>query len=284
MNQERIGVSTICELQDLRRTVEWCMKMNLILSAYVCPVCGQSMSCESADVNDKYVWRCKKDGQEVNIRTGSWFEESKLIMYQILYITLMWTFKWKIDSMFEAGVSYETVVDWERVCREICIDACLNENDMLRGEGIVDIFESEFGERKYRHGRTIDGKWVLGGVERGTNKCFMVVVSERSNTVLMNVLRENVRPGCIIIIRDLDAYGCLDGIKQLTENYKIDSKSRASTWGTIKGKLSAYRSQDDFASYLFEHIWRRKHKKEESHLMNLFLQAVSRIYRPAQHK
>ena len=36
--------------------------------------------------------------------------------------------------------------------------------------------ESKFGKRKYNRGRTVDGHWVFGGVERMTGECFLVEV------------------------------------------------------------------------------------------------------------
>ncbi|KAG8227915.1 hypothetical protein J437_LFUL011843 [Ladona fulva] len=40
---------------------------------------------------------------------------------------------------------------------------------MLGGEGkVVEIDESKFGKRKFNRGRLVEGKWVFGGIERGT--------------------------------------------------------------------------------------------------------------------
>ena len=37
---------------------------------------------------------------------------------------------------------------------------------------IVEIDESVFGKMKYGRGRPVNGKWVFGGIEKGSNKCF----------------------------------------------------------------------------------------------------------------
>ena len=44
---------------------------------------------------------------------------------------------------------------------------------------IVEIDESKFGKRKYNRRRLRDGKWVLGGIERGSDNIFMRVVHTR---------------------------------------------------------------------------------------------------------
>ena len=49
--------------------------------------------------------------------------------------------------------------------------------DKLGGPGmIVEIDEAKFGRRKYHRGCLVDGHWVLGGVERGTDNVFLSVV------------------------------------------------------------------------------------------------------------
>ena len=37
---------------------------------------------------------------------------------------------------------------------------------------VVEIYESKFGKRKYLYGRMVEGTWVLGGIQRGTNWCY----------------------------------------------------------------------------------------------------------------
>ena len=45
----------------------------------------------------------------------------------------------------------------------------------LGGPGvIVEIDEAKFGKRKYHRGNYRAGMWVLGGVDRNTNQCFLI--------------------------------------------------------------------------------------------------------------
>uniref|UniRef100_A0A914C6A4 Transposase n=1 Tax=Acrobeloides nanus TaxID=290746 RepID=A0A914C6A4_9BILA len=58
-----------------------------------------------------------------------------------------------------------------------------HENDMGRWKQqgtIVELDETVFVKRKYNVSRMVDAKWIFGGVQRGTNKCFMVIVADRS--------------------------------------------------------------------------------------------------------
>lgn len=60
---------------------------------------------------------------------------------------------------------------------------------------IVEIGESKSGKIKYGSGRFVDGKWMFGGIETGTNKWLRCLKRVR----MLNVIRENIRPGTRII-------------------------------------------------------------------------------------
>ncbi|GBO29800.1 hypothetical protein AVEN_188022-1 [Araneus ventricosus] len=72
------------------------------------------------------------------------------------------------------NVSEPTVVDWKSFCQEVCVDRLVKDSKVkLGGVGmVVDIDESKFGKRKYNRGKRVDGKWVFGGVERGSKRSF----------------------------------------------------------------------------------------------------------------
>ena len=52
-----------------------------------------------------------------------------------------------------------------------------SRNEKIGGPGkVVEIDEAKFGKRKYNRGRLIEGRWVLGGIERGTGRMFLKIV------------------------------------------------------------------------------------------------------------
>lgn len=292
--EQFINIDFLTNLRDPERMIEWCMKIGLISNRYTCPKCGENMKKNKrSDVCDKYMWRCTKGGHDVkrSMRKGSWFDESTLSMSDILLITYFWIMKVSGDFIaVDRRIRPATVVDWKRFCREVCIDACIRDNEIVGGEGVtVEINESKFEKRKFQRGKLIDGKWVFGGIERGTDKCFMVVVPEGSRDVLMNVIFENVRPGSTIISNCWRTYNCLEDERfvHLISNYGYKFKnperenSINSTWFAVKGHLRNSYCKNTFDSYLFEYMWRQKHKNNKDKLMYLFLQAVSQSYPPA---
>lgn len=295
--EQKINFEFLFSLQDPDRLIDWCMKFGLITDTYICPQCGQTMrKSKRSEIQDKYIWRCTTDEVKRSIRKGSWFDNSKLSIHKILLITYMWVLK--IESqciMMDTKLSSRTVSGWKKSCREVCLNECVRENERLGGEGlIVEIDENMFGKKKYKHRSLMGDKWVYGGIERGTDKCFMVVVSERSENVLLDVIREYVRPGTIIISECWRKYNCLEQPEYVNltvnENYilkdpetKTDLSSITGTWSAVKRQLSLYQAEGELNSYLFEYMWRRKYKNEGPQLMYLFLQAVIKSYPPAKH-
>ncbi|GBN97962.1 hypothetical protein AVEN_245103-1 [Araneus ventricosus] len=95
-------------------------------------------------------------------------------MPEVLIFTYLWVKKtsneWIVDEM---NVSESTVVDWNSFCREVCVDMIICGSEKLGGVGhVVEIDESKFGKRKYHKGKRVEGKWVFGGIERGSKESF----------------------------------------------------------------------------------------------------------------
>ena len=83
---------------------------------------------------------------------------------------------------------------WLRTC--LPIPLCL----VIGGPGrIVELDESLIERRKYDKGRMARGKWLLGGVERGSNECFKCENNHRDHHVLIPIIKRHVRPGTLII-------------------------------------------------------------------------------------
>ena len=68
---------------------------------------------------------------------------------------------------------------------------------------------------KYNRGKKVDGVWVFGGVERGTGKCFLVVVENRTADTLLQVIRDWILPGTTIISDCWKAYDKIEYVLYL---------------------------------------------------------------------
>ncbi|XP_017466934.1 PREDICTED: uncharacterized protein LOC108359533 [Rhagoletis zephyria] len=100
---------------------------------------------------------------------------------------------------------------------------------------IVEIDESKFGRRKYHRGHAVEGQWVFGGVERGTNKCFLVPVEKRDKETLLAVIKNWILPNTTIVSDFWKAYDCLsdEGYVHFKVNFK-DPETQQHT-NTIEG-------------------------------------------------
>lgn len=122
--------------------------------------------------------RCEK---RVELRTGTFFEKSKLTVFQIIGFVNLWVEGASLRVISnQLEIDPGTAVDWASFCREVVFDAYVINGQKIGGPGVVvEIDESKFGKRKYHRGHYVEGQWVFGGYERGTGRIFMVAVEKR---------------------------------------------------------------------------------------------------------
>ncbi|GBO43441.1 hypothetical protein AVEN_241714-1 [Araneus ventricosus] len=85
--------------------IEWCMSMNFIAKEYVCPTCGVKMVLTERDGSDGYGWVCRKFGVNAHhvkrsVRKGSWFDESKLSMPEVMILTICGSKKHRMSGLW----------------------------------------------------------------------------------------------------------------------------------------------------------------------------------------
>ena len=69
------------------------------------------------------------------------------------------------------GLSQKCVRSLFKEIRELIAED-ITTYKILGGPGtIVAIDEAKFGKRKYSRGRLVEGSWVIGGVQRQSNRC-----------------------------------------------------------------------------------------------------------------
>ena len=139
---------------------------------------------------------------------------------------------------------------------------------------IVEVDEAKFGKRKYQRGRIVPGSWVIGGVERQTNKCFLDVCpnNRRSERILLPIILQHVAPGTTIITDkwkayiNLDRHGFIHHDVNHSRNF-VDPQTGAhtntieGTWTHVKNRAQrrgGRRSPINLADDLTEFMWLRQ--------------------------
>ena len=104
---------------------------------------------------------------------------------------------------------YYATIDWYNFCRDVCGQHLLQNRQQIGGleldaDGnivpkVVEIDESKFFHRKYHRGEYREGHWVFGGIERGSNRCFMAEVERRVGATLPQLIKYMILHGTYII-------------------------------------------------------------------------------------
>ena len=233
-------------------------------------------------------WRCslKNCRREISIFELTFFQNMKLKVNDFLELAYFWLVGVKSTNLIKiTGHSSQTITKYCHYLRQMVADSLDFEDIIIGGEGvIVEIDESKFGKIKHNRGHSVNGAWVLGGVERTPErKMFLLEVPDRNAETLINIIKTYVKPGSIIITDCFKSYAKLNNFYQhLTVNHSIeyvDSLTGAhtntieGTWGAIKYKISPRNrtssindegvvTMDGINEFLGEFQWRRKNTKD----------------------
>lgn len=286
--EERITIrSLILQTSDELDAVKWLAVRGLLANSVNCEDC--EVLCRfvnQEDAIDQVLWKCSACGKKKSVRHGSFFSRSKIRLSRLILLVFMWSREAPQCQVKEDCDIAEdhTVVDWFNFCRDIC---SLNlVHNLLKIGGldpvtlepkVVEIDESKFFHRKYHRGRYTEGQWVFGGVERGSNRCFMVPVEDRSAATLLPILQMFVEPGTRIVSDLWSSYGAIEQLPEgyghwtvnHSENFVNPENAEAHTntiegaWSHVKRKFRVMlgSSRDLFDTHIEEFLWRRRHVK-----------------------
>ena len=100
------------------------------------------------DVSDQYSWWCRQCKSRKSIRTGSFFERSKLTLQKWLLMVREWAKETPVtDAADEAEIDIRSAVDIYQWLREICTTKLLQAPIILGGTGVV----VQIDESLFRH-------------------------------------------------------------------------------------------------------------------------------------
>ena len=187
--------------------------------------------------------------------------------------------------------SHETVCDYKRYCRDVCLNIVMDKSDdKIGGPGThVEIDESKFGKRKYNRGRIIEGQWVLGAICRETKEMFLVTVPSHDKETLIPIIKDRIKPGTTILSDCWKSYDCLEkeDFLHLTVNHSLNfvdpgtgchTQNIESLWWQIKRSLpDTFTRHEQLYLHLAEYLWRNM-KRDSGDLFKEFLLDAAKYF------
>lgn len=216
-------------------------------------------------------------------KKNTFFNNTNLSMREICHFVGLWLFSTPKQTVleYELGWSSKTVVKWTSICRNVCLVIINKNSEKLGGPGkVVEIVEAKFGKQKYNRGQYIEGQWIFGGMERNSNKMFLIMVPNQSQENLLDIIKEWVLPGTIIMSNCWKTYNCLNNEGFLHEKVNhsksfVNPDSRTHTkhikrlWNKDGGG-----KEDHFVFYLAQYYFHRRYPNFQDRFHHFFKYAA----------
>lgn len=242
----------------------------------------------------------KNCGGETSIRLDSFFSKSRLLCKKIMQLAYFWLNRSPVTSIISmTGCSSRTITAFNGYFRQLCADSLNLEDCLIGGPGIiVEVDETKLGKRKYHRGHSVEGVWVVGGIERTEQKrVFISEVENRNSDTLLQVLGRYIRPGSIVYTDMWRGYSRLEERLELehwmvnhSEEFvniveeeidggfvlvtKVHTNTIEATWCGLKLVISKRNRTRDIQDHLWEYVWRKQHSKA---LWSGFLEALKDV-------
>src|SRR5271154_3427583 len=266
------SIPTLLELHGILLSEEKCLEAlfsyGILNQRAPCAACGSTTKLS------RKLFRCKSGscGKSISIFNNSFFANSRLKCSEVLLIGYLWLSGANSTTIsIITGHSSHTIADYLRHFQQL-VASNINEDDAIIGGPniVVEIDESKMGKRKYHQGHRVEGVWVVGGIERTTErKMFATSVQDRTQETLLDVITRHVAPGSIIHTDLWRGYYGLDtiGMTHRTVNHSrhfvdpetgVHTNTIEGTWNGIKLKIAPRnRTEEHVDGHLLVFIWKR---------------------------
>ena len=245
-----------------------------------CNICTDSprmtiLSCPTSAYKDGCCWQCP-NGHRKSLKVDSVLENSNVSYKEFISILACFAEGMTVTRAAErSNVAETTVRRFFGVLREQMAEDIRTSPKIGGPSTIVEVDEAKFGKRKFNRGRLVDGTWVVGGIQRHTDSCFLSICpgNKRDAPTLSNIVTTYVRRGTTVITDKWKGYVDLTslGYVHLDVNHStnfVDPETGANT-NTIEGtwthakraagvRQGGARTDDSFALDLSQFMWMKQ--------------------------
>ncbi|CAI9726405.1 Hypothetical predicted protein [Octopus vulgaris] len=285
---------TFCDLFQQTSTNEkaitWLAKYELISNSVVCPTCGNPCTVNGYQKGiDGKRWRCPKHNYCRSIRKGSFFENSRLSLTTFIWLMYMWSREYfHSEIAHESTVSKKSTIDLFCLIREL-LERFLEDHPTELGAYPPEIggFDLQSGEPKVveidvtTHFKPTPNEkkhmkrfCVFGGIERGTDKCFLVPIEHQNKDAFEAAIIRWILPGTHIVSDIWTEPLQIDQIQQgiYTHEYidyndpedtEIHIRNIDRMWQRVKIHFQRKHKTFLFQSFLTEFMWRSHFKNND---------------------
>ena len=268
--------------------------LMLLPKQRICEKCKDTMYIKKEATIDDYIFKCALCRRKISLRRGTFFEGSKLTLWQIfalIYVDIfdIYMSYEQLERQFHIS-SHSTTCDWQNFIREVYLDYFNTHRERIGGPGIiVQIDESQICKRKYHRGRVLVNQnvWIVGGIDSNGN-IFQALTEIRNRQILEGIITQHVHGGSILWTDCWRGYNNLCNLyySHETVNHSIEFKTQhgvhtnriEAIWGAIKRKFRHITNKRPqlIGSYLAEYQFKRKFREKK---FSAYIKTINEIYR-----
>jgi hypothetical protein len=200
--------------KDPTAVLDYMKDHKQLTTACNCLTCTKPMEMVTrplSSTSDGFGWwgtnqRCPKRHTYRTIRTGSFFEKSRVPLGKWLYIIYLQSHQTKVSTTVkQVEIGEKTVIQMYQYLRDVCTTKLLNTPIQLHvgsQDVVVQIDESLFNHKsKYNWGRRPQKElWVFGLADTSHKPTitYLEIIEKRDAATLQPIIRKAVQPGTII--------------------------------------------------------------------------------------
>ncbi|XP_017487717.1 PREDICTED: uncharacterized protein LOC108376054 [Rhagoletis zephyria] len=285
----------VLELRTHEQGAQFAVEHGLIRGTMLCPFHKVRMNWRKGGKFGYFVCqrgKCAKRPR-ISVAAATWFEGVRISVPHVYYLMYCFVENFTREMILRQDyvkegktLSSATITDWYSYCREVVVIYQLDHQEAtgkIGGPGkIVQIDKSEFGKRKLNKGRGVEGHWVLGMIQDGSEDLRLEVCPDNciSENILIPLIKKHVAEGSIIRTDFFSAHDCLSENGFIAED-GTHSQRIQSQWRVVKRFFSArnYNHTGNFADMVVEYLWRRNIKKTKKDPFLALVEAINYVYK-----